>query len=143
MFDEDRSDRIEAKELEYVLRLVFKERPNTQRVHECMQEFDVDGSGAIEFDEFVKMYLTLRTKPMDKSRTIKALFNKLDADNDGYLGFSEVKHFLKVELKDVLTDPITDDDVQKLMEETDKDGDHKISYREFCLMFARSCIENK
>ena len=43
MFDEDRSDRIEAKELEYVLRLVFKERPNTQRVHECMQEFDVDG----------------------------------------------------------------------------------------------------
>ena len=43
--------------------------------------------------------------------------------------FSEVKHFLKVELKDVLTDPITDDDVQKLMEETDKDGDHKISYR--------------
>ena len=43
MFDEDRSDRIEAKELEYVLRLVFKERPNKQRVEECMKEFDVDG----------------------------------------------------------------------------------------------------
>ena len=44
-------------------------------------------SGAIEFDEFVKMYLTLRTKPMDTHRTIKALFKKLDADKDGYLGF--------------------------------------------------------
>ena len=43
MFDEDRNDRIEAKELEYVLRLVFKERPNKQRVEECMKEFDVDG----------------------------------------------------------------------------------------------------
>ena len=33
------------------------------------------------------MYLTLRTKPMDKGRTIKALFHKLDTDNDGHLGF--------------------------------------------------------
>ena len=47
----------------------------------------LSGSGAIEFDEFVKMYLTLRTKPMDKGRTIKALFHKLDTDNDGHLGF--------------------------------------------------------
>ena len=45
------------------------------------------GSGAIEFDEFVKMYLTLRTKPMDKGRTIKALFQRLDTDNDGHLQF--------------------------------------------------------
>ena len=43
MFDEDQSNRIEAKELEYVLRLVFKEKPNKQRVEECMREFDVDG----------------------------------------------------------------------------------------------------
>ena len=34
--------------------------------------------------------------------------------------FSEVKHFLTIELKDVLTGPITDDDVKKLMDETDK-----------------------
>ena len=47
----------------------------------------LSGSGAIEFDEFVKMYFTLRTKPMDKGRTIKALFHKLDTDNDGHLGF--------------------------------------------------------
>ena len=45
------------------------------------------------------------------------------------LYFSEVKHFLTVDLKDVLTDPVTDDDVRKLMNETDTDGDGKISYR--------------
>ena len=47
----------------------------------------LSGSGAIEFDEFVKMYRTLRTKPMDCSKTIRALFCKLDTDNDGHLGF--------------------------------------------------------
>lgn len=143
MFDTDCDNKIEASELEFALRLVFKEKPDKKRVLECMQQFDVDGSGAIEFDEFVKMYRTLRTKPMDCSKTIRALFCKLDTDNDGHLGFSEVKHFLTVELKDVLKDPVTDDDVQKLMEDTDRDGDSKISYREFCLMFAKSLMENE
>ena len=53
MFDADRSDRIEAKELEYVLRLVFKERPNKQGVEECMKEFDVDGRSMRVSMEFI------------------------------------------------------------------------------------------
>ena len=56
MFDEDRSDRIEAKELEYVLRLVFKERPNKQRVEECMKEFDVDGKLMCMFMEQARAF---------------------------------------------------------------------------------------
>ena len=53
----------------------------------CLISLFLSGSGAIEFDEFVKMYRTLRTKPMDCSKTIRALFCKLDTDNDGHLGF--------------------------------------------------------
>ena len=42
-----------------------------------------------------------------------------------------MKEFLTVDLKDDLKDikAVTDDDVQQLMDETDKDGDNKISYR--------------
>ena len=46
-----------------------------------------------------------------------------------YLCFSEVKHFLTVELKDDIKEPVTNDHIQELMDETDKDGDKKISYR--------------
>ena len=43
MFDADCDNKIEATELEYVLRLVFKEKPDKRMVHDCMQRFDVDG----------------------------------------------------------------------------------------------------
>ena len=38
------------------------------------------------------------------------------------LYFSEVKHFLTVDLKDALIDLVTDDDVEKLMGESDADN---------------------
>ena len=44
------------------------------------------------------MYLTLRTKPMDKGRTIKALFHKLDTDNDGHLGFRYFTRNLQIHI---------------------------------------------
>ena len=43
MFDTDCDNKIEASELEFALRLVFKEKPDKKRVLECMQQFDVDG----------------------------------------------------------------------------------------------------
>ena len=57
MFDADCDNKIEATELEYVLRLVFKEKPDKRMVHDCMQRFDVDGkftSSSIYLDSCLK-----------------------------------------------------------------------------------------
>ena len=49
MFDADRSNKIEASELEYVLILVFKKKPDKGMIEDCMRQFDVDSKLEIYF----------------------------------------------------------------------------------------------
>ena len=59
-----------------------------------INEVDVDGSGSVEFAEFV-ILMTNKVREMTKQDEIREAFNVLDKDKDGKLSAKELKYFMR------------------------------------------------
>ena len=59
-----------------------------------INEIDVDGSGSVEFAEFV-ILMTHKVRDMDKEAEIREAFAVLDKDGDGKLSAKELKYFMR------------------------------------------------
>jgi hypothetical protein len=71
----------------------------------------------------LKEFLSVIT---EKQQNLRQLFDWIDADKNGYLDRYEIKMAFAMSNK-----PFTDEDVEKLMTETDLDKDGRISFYEF------------
>jgi len=97
----------------------------TTQVDEMMSEVDEDGSGQIDFDEFLGM---MQKKMSDDQleKEIMDSFALLDKDGSGLISADELKH--------VVTDfcgKLTDAEVNELLSEADISGDGLLAYEEF------------
>jgi len=96
-------------------------------------EIDEDGSGQIEFEEFIVLCSKFMTEESEDNaeviRELKQIFKLYDRDGVGY--------FTCDCLKEILTelDPTLDDeDLDDIVEEVDLDHNNKIDFDEFCKM---------
>ena len=65
-----------------------------EEMHRIIQEIDADGSGEIEFPEFMQM-MTGKMGAVDTYAEIMKLFEKFDTHSKGYIDFSDVKSIAK------------------------------------------------
>jgi Ca2+-binding EF-hand superfamily protein len=93
LFDHNNNGAISALELGKVLR-TLGQNPTQNELHDMINEIDVDGSGQVEFAEFV-ILMTHKVKEMDKEDELKEAFNVLDKDKDGKLSARELKYFMR------------------------------------------------
>jgi Ca2+-binding EF-hand superfamily protein len=59
-----------------------------------INEIDVDGSGQVEFAEFV-ILMTHKVREMEKDEELREAFNVLDKDKDGSISARELKYFMR------------------------------------------------
>lgn len=90
-----------------------------------IKEVDEDGNGTIDFNEFVNL-MKKKLRDTDLEEEYLAAFRILDRDSDGLLSAPELKHVLKN-----LGEDVTDQDVEEMVHEVDKDHDGLISIDEF------------
>jgi len=93
------------------------------------ESIDVNSTGVINYTEFIAA--TLETRGLIEEERILAAFDKLDSDNSGYIS----KENLCSILGDKCSDKDCDSTVKELIEGVDTDGDGKISYGEFLVLF--------
>jgi len=93
--------------------------------HETLQNLDTDGSGQIDYTEFIAASLT--QKQYMKQEMIWAAFRVFDKDGDGKI----TKEELKAVLQDGRAQEALGKEVDRLMAEADTDGDGTISFDEF------------
>ncbi|RZC45656.1 hypothetical protein C5167_038602 [Papaver somniferum] len=133
LFDTDGSGTIDAKELNVAMRALgfemteevslnrlssssYKTPPMLQ-ITQMIADVDKDGSGAIDFDEFVHM-MTDKMGERDTKEELMKAFRIIDQDENGKISASDIQRIAKD-----LGESFTDREIQQMIDEADKDGE--------------------
>merc|ERR1711942_61249 len=91
IFDHDGGGDINTNELGRVMKLLGQS-PGKEELDEIVAAVDVDGSGSIDFDEFLIM-MVMQPKEENKSASdeeVKEMFRLFDKNGDNFLDWDEL-----------------------------------------------------
>jgi Ca2+-binding EF-hand superfamily protein len=90
-----------------------------------ISDLDKDGSGQIEFEEFLDL-MTARMSDKDTRSDIEKVFRLFDDDKTGKITFNNLKRVAKE-----LGENMSDEDLMEMIDRADTDGDHAVNFEEF------------
>lgn len=128
MFDKDGDGSISIDELANVMRSLGQD-PTQKELEDMMREVDEDGSGEIEFSEFMSM---MARKVKEAGTNVSGgedwheAFKVFDKDGDGFISCNELQFVMSN-----LGETLTDEEVREMIEEVDLDRDGMVNYPEF------------
>jgi lysophosphatidylcholine acyltransferase/lyso-PAF acetyltransferase len=122
--DKDHKGKLDLNDFAHMLGL-----PVTDRIVNLFQTFDKDGDGTIDFKEFL-LGLTILNQKEDSSKKeiIESSFHIFDESGTGYIKKDDFKIVLKRNF-----DGITDEHIDKIFVDMDKDLDSRITHEEFAI----------
>jgi centrin-3 len=92
-----------------------------QEVLGLMKEYDREGNGAIEYIDFLDI-MTHKIQERDPVEEILKAFKLFDEDNSGRISLRNLRRVARE-----LGENLSDDELQAMIDEFDKDGDGEIS----------------
>ncbi|CAN0024138.1 unnamed protein product [Ectocarpus fasciculatus] len=99
---------IDAKELKVAMRALGFE-PKKEEIKKMISDIDKDGSGTIDFQEFLEM-MTSKMSEKDSREEILKAFRLFDDDETGKISFRNLKRVAKE-----LGENMTDEELQVLL----------------------------
>ncbi|XP_075255137.1 uncharacterized protein LOC142347875 [Convolutriloba macropyga] len=133
LFDREHCGSITTDELSIVMRSL-DQNPTDSELRDMINEVDADGSGTIEFDEF----LTMMVRKMQDTNTdeeLREAFKIFDKNGDGKITVSELRLALS-EMGEL--DSMADDEIEDMMKEVDLNKDGMVDYEEFVKVMLQS-----
>ncbi|TKC43566.1 troponin C, skeletal muscle isoform X2 [Neophocaena asiaeorientalis asiaeorientalis] len=130
MFDADGGGDISVKELGTVMRMLGQ-TPTKEELDAIIEEVDEDGSGTIDFEEFLVM-MVRQMKEDAKGKSEEELaecFRIFDRNADGYIDAEELAEIFRAS-----GEHVTDEELESLMKDGDKNNDGRIDFDEFLKM---------
>mmetsp|Transcript_92122 Transcript_92122/g.177601 ORF Transcript_92122/g.177601 Transcript_92122/m.177601 type:complete len:149 (+) Transcript_92122:61-507(+) len=130
-FDEDGSGTIDANEMKSLLEAIG-EAPSEEELFKFMADVDEDGTGEIEFAEFLRAF----EKHNGGERELEDELDTIDAfvalgGNTDKTGFIDTARLISV-VKEEFGMTIR---IERTIAELDKDKDGKVNYQEFAALF--------
>jgi len=114
--------------------------PVPTELDEVIQSIDADGSGMIDYCEFIAATMD-RQKYMQEDVCWQA-FKVFDLDGSGTISREEMRQVLgSKDVKDLMD--VENDDIEKMMKEADTNGDGEIDFDEFMAMMEDNKVEKK
>ncbi|XP_035210351.1 caltractin-like [Stegodyphus dumicola] len=133
IFDEGRTGFIEARNLKVALRALGFE-PRKDEIKKMISEVDKENTGKIAFSDFLKI-MTDKISDKDTNKEIMKAFQLFDDDNTGKISFANLK---RVALE--LGESLTDEELQEMIDEADRDGDGEVNQEEFLRIMKKTCL---
>mmetsp|Transcript_16427 Transcript_16427/g.20142 ORF Transcript_16427/g.20142 Transcript_16427/m.20142 type:complete len:196 (-) Transcript_16427:36-623(-) len=124
LFDTERSGAIDARELKAALRALGFE-VKKEDVRKMLADIGKDPSQPINFDEFCEM-MKGRMPDKNSRAEIDKVFALFDEDDKGKISLRNLKRIAQE-----LGESLTDEELQEMIEEADRDGDGLINPDEF------------
>lgn len=131
LFDTDGSGTIDAKELNVAMRALGFEMTDEQ-IDQMIRDVDKDGSGAIDFDEFVHM-MTAKIGERDSKEELTKAFRIIDQDNKGRISAADIERIAKE-----VNESFTPREIREMIQDADLDGDGEVDMEEFMRMMKRT-----
>merc|ERR1711931_169371 len=122
--DKEGTGEIPTSELGAVMRMLGHQLKPDQ-LQECIEEVDGDGSGFVDFDEFLVL-MTKKTKEAEEEKEVREAFRILDKEGKGTIDANVLKEILLA-----LDETMTEADVDEMVDEIDEDGSGAVDYEEF------------
>lgn len=94
-------------------------------IYQMIGDIDKDGSGSIDFEEFLDM-MTAKMSDKDSREDINKVFNLFDDDGSGKITLNNLQRVAKE-----LGETMTEAELMEMIERADNDGDGEISPDEF------------
>jgi len=130
MFDREKKGSIACNNVGSILRTLGQTFEESD-LQALIAEVDADGSGQLEFDEF----LTLTAKFLVEEdaegmqEELKEAFRLYDKEGNGYIKTSDLKDILRA-----LDDKLTNNELDEMIAEIDTDGSGTVDFDEFLEM---------
>ncbi|XP_027709539.1 centrin-4-like [Vombatus ursinus] len=133
LFDVDGSGSIDVKELKIAMRALGFE-PKKEEIKKMIAEIDKEGFGTISFEDFFTMMSVKMSEKDEKEEILKA-FKLFDDDCTGSITLKNIKRVAKE-----LGENLSDDELQEMLDEADRDGDGEINEQEFLRMMKKTTL---
>merc|ERR1712168_494134 len=131
LFDTKKVDFLSADDLGEIMRAMGF-RPTEEELKDLLAEIDEDGSGEIEFAEFCQLCATFLVEdpPLEEmKKELKDAFRIYDKEGQGFITTETLRGLIA----DLLA-PLTDEELDGIVEELDEDGSGSMDFDEFCEM---------
>merc|ERR1712073_159968 len=131
LFDTKKQDFLSADDLGEIMRAMGF-RPTEEELVDLLHEVDEDGSGEIEFGEFCQLCATGLVEDPDletMKKELKDAFRIYDKEGQGFI----TNDTLRALIGELLA-PLTDEELDGIIEELDEDGSGSMDFDEFCEM---------
>ncbi|XP_060062994.1 calmodulin-like [Ylistrum balloti] len=130
MFDKNGDGHINSTELGTVMRSLGQ-APTDEDLFKIIHDADNDGSGTVDFDEFVEMMIRFM-KNIDPETEMRDAFKVFDKDGNGYISAMELRYVMTN-----LGERLSEEEVDEMIKEADIDGDGQVNYEEFVKMVCK------
>ncbi|KRX11001.1 hypothetical protein PPERSA_03059 [Pseudocohnilembus persalinus] len=127
LFVPDDSGTISTKELATIMR-ALEMNPTESELQDIINEVDQDGNMRIDFQEFLAL-MSRKMKDIDTKTELQESFKTFDSDGNQFITALELKQVLQNQGENV-----TDEEVEEMIKEVDRDEDGMISYEEYVKM---------
>merc|ERR1712114_167349 len=107
-------------------------RPSKEELKAILEEIDEDGSGEIEFAEFCQLCAKFLVEDPDietLKRELKAAFRIYDKNGEGFITMDTLRGLISELLK-----PLSQQELDGIIDELDEDGSGTMDFDEFCEM---------
>lgn len=133
LFDREGSGKIDTKELKVAIRALGFE-PKKEEIKKMIAEVDKEGTGNVSFDDFLSLMSTKMAEKDSKEEIMKA-FRLFDDDETGKISFKNLQRVAKE-----LGENLTDEELQEMIDEADRDGDGEINQEEFLRIMKKTSL---
>ena len=133
LFDTDKTGTIDYHELKVCMRALGFD-VKKQEVLNLMREYDREGSGQIEYPDFLEI-MTIKINDRDPIEEISKAFKLFDEDNTGKISLRNLRRIARE-----MQENLSDDELQAMIDEFDKDGDGEINEAEFLAIMKQTSI---
>jgi len=133
LFDTDKTGTIDYHELKVAMRALGFDVRKVE-VLEIMREYDRENTGQIEYHDFLDI-MTQKINDRDPTEEILKAFKLFDEDSTGRISLKNLRRVAKE-----LGENLTDEELQAMIDEFDKDQDGEINEQEFLNIMKQTSI---
>jgi calmodulin len=124
LFDKDGDGNITTKELGTVMR-TLGQNPTENELQEMINDVDADGSGSIEFSEFLNL-MAKKMKDTDINEELIEAFKVFDKDLSGWISTDDLRKIVND-----AEESFSPEMIEAMIQCADVNNEGKINYRDF------------